>query len=316
MAYPSYLFLATIRNFKTDRFLFLVLLGFATVLVGCTGINTFPRIARAGDTVSVMVGGSDQARKSTVNASFTDASNRTWDLKSLGLVRSVFNLRADGRANGMHYSPYIDSNISWLMGHEPVQTVLVADIPSGAALGPGFLTISLNAPDNSSGVSDPFTVNLEIISGMGSADRFLHQDSSGSPVGADFSRLEAAPYAKISFANSSTEIGAASLTLSFDTAVLNPNDVNVYVPEAMVRDPNVTPVKFGETQRMVYWRQNGQQLNIDIVAPQGIKSRYLQVFVVHPLGLSSSPNFQIVSASVYDVNGNAMTLQPALKYYP
>lgn len=316
MMHLHYSFREKVRNSRIMRFLAATLLGIAAVLAGCTSVNTFPTVARAGDTVSVMVGGSDKARKATINASFTDASNRTWDLKSLGLVRSVFNLRADGRANGTHYSPYIDSNISWLMGHEPVQTVMVADIPSGAAPGPGHLTISLNASDNSSGVADPFTVNLEIVSGTGSSDQLLRQDSSGSPVGVDFSRLEAAPYAKIGFANSSTDIGAASLVLSFNTAVLNPNDVDVYVPEAIIRDPNDTPVMFGKTQRMVYWHQNGQQLNVDIVAPQGVKSRYLQVFVVHPRGLSSSPNFQIVSASVYDVNGNVINIQPSLVYFP
>jgi|SRR3990167_27714 len=301
---------------KTNKASLVVALILFAGLSACTGVNTFPTIARAGDTVSVMVGGSERARKETVNASLTDANNQTWDLKSMGLVRSVFNLRTDGRANGMHYSPYIDSNISWLFGHEPLQTVLVADIPSGAAPGPGFLTISLNATDNSSGVADPFTMNLEIVSGTGSSDQLLRQDSSGSPVGVDFSRLEAAPYARISFANNSTEIGAASLILSYNTAVLDPNDVNVYVPEATVRDPNAVPVMFGKTQRMVYWRQNGQQLNVDIVAPQGIKLRYLQVFVVHPRGLSSSPNFQIVSASVYDVNGNVINIQPNLAYFP
>jgi hypothetical protein len=301
---------------RAANFLVATLLGIATVLAGCTSVNTFPRIARAGDTISVMVGGSDKARKNTVNASFTDASNRTWDLKSLGLVRSVFNLRADGRAYGTHYSPYIDSNISWLMGHEPVQTVLVADIPASATPGPAFLTISLNASDNSSGVSDPFRVNLEIVSGTGIPDQLLRQDSSGSPVGVDFSRLETAPYAKIGFANNSTDIGAVSLTLSYNTAVLDPGDVNVYVPEAVVRDPNVAPVMFGKTQRMVYWRQNGQHLYVDIVAPQGIKPRYLQVFVMHPHGLAATPDFQIMSASVYDVNGSLLSIQPNLVYFP
>ena len=295
------------------------LIGFLMLLAGlpaCTGVNTFPTIARAGGTVSVMVGGSEKARKETIDVTLTDASNQTWDLKSMGLVRSVFNLRTDGRANGMHYSPYLDSNISWLLGHEPLQTVLVADIPAGAAAGMASLTISLNATDNSSGVADPFAVNLEIMPGTGSSDQFLLQDLSGPGAIVDFSRLEAAPYAKINFGAGATEIGAASLVVDFNETVLAPGDINVYTPEAVMRDTNVTPVAFGKYQRMVYWRQDGQRLYVDIVAPQGIMPRYLQVFVIHPRGLTASPNFQITSASVYDVSGNLLSIQPGLTYFP
>jgi hypothetical protein len=286
------------------------------VLSACTGVNTFPMTARAGDTVSVMVGGTEQARKETISASLKDAYGQTWDLKSLGLVRSVFNLRMDGRASGLHYSSYLDLNISWLLGHEPLQTVMVADIPSGAAPGPAALTISLNTTDNSSGAADPFTVKMDIISGTGRSDTFLRQDGSVNGSPADLSKLEPAPHAKIVFGSGSTSIGAASLVIDFDETVLNSNDINVYVPEATVRDPYATPSAFGETQRMVYWRQDGLRLYVDVVAPQGISSRYLQVFVIHPKGLSRSPNFSLVSTKVYDVNGNAMTLQPVLQYHP
>src|SRR3989344_801082 len=97
------------------------LVGALVLLAGlpaCTGVNTFPLIARAGDTVSVMVGGSERARKETIDVTLTDANNQAWNLKSLGLVRSVFNLRTDGRAYGLHYSSYLDSDISWIVGHE------------------------------------------------------------------------------------------------------------------------------------------------------------------------------------------------------
>lgn len=285
-----------------------------TGLPACTSVNTFPMIARAGDTVSVMVGGSEKARKETMDVTLSDAASQTWDLKSLGLVRSVFNLRTDGRAYGAHYSPYLDSYISWSSGHEPVQTVLVADLPPSAAPGPATLTISTHVTDNSSGVADPFTVNLEIIAGSGTSDQFRRQDFGGTPLAADFSRLEPAPHAKIDFGNG-TIIGAASLTVSFNNAVLNGDDINVYVPESTVRGSFVSPGAFGATQRMVYWRQDGANLYIDVVAPQGIDVRYLKMFLVHPKGLSGSPGFSLVSASVYDTSGTVVTLQPTLTYY-
>ena len=74
----------------------LMLLGFLVSLGGCTAVNTFPMAARPGDTISVMVGGSEQVRKGSISAILTDAAGGQYDLQALGLVRSVFNLRADG----------------------------------------------------------------------------------------------------------------------------------------------------------------------------------------------------------------------------
>lgn len=285
-----------------------------TLLSGCTSVNTFPSIARPGDTVSLMIGGSEWANKNSVSATFTDAAGQRWDLKALGLVRSVFNLRTDGRANGAHYSSYQDSYVSWAFGHEPLQTVLVTDIPLAAAPGQGNLTISVNAGDNSSGVADPFNVQLEIIPGSGMVEQFLHKVSGGS-VPADFVQLETAPNAKVTFGTGTTFIGAASLVISFDPIVVSPKDLNIYVPESTVRGSSTT-ASFGKTQRMVYWHQDGTKLYVDIIAPQGINPRYLQFFVVHPRGLTGSPALSIVSSQVYGTDGSAIAVAPALTYNP
>lgn len=287
-----------------------------TVLSGCTSVNTFPGIARPGDTVSLMVGGSAKANKNNVTATFTDAAGQTWDLQALGLVRSVFNLRTDGRASGAHYSPYLDSYFPWVLGHEPLQTVLVTDLPATVAVGRGNLTVSLvNVGDNSSGVGSPFNIGLEIIPGSGAVEQFLRRTSTGSmPV--DFSRLETAPNAKVTFGTGSTLIGAASLLIDFDETVVNPSDLNLYVPESTVRGSSVSTGAFGKTQRMVYWHQDGTKLYVDIIAPQGIDPRYLQFFVVHPRGLTGSPAFSILSAQVYGTDGSAIAVTPTLTYAP
>jgi hypothetical protein len=299
---------------KTHRILLTWILILLIGLPACTSVNTFPVVARAGDTISVMVGGSERARKETVNVTLKDANNQTWNLKSLGLVRSLFNLRTDGRANGLHYSSYLEGDISWIVGHEPLQTVLVTDLPANVAPGVATLTISLNTTDNSSGVADPFTVSLEIIPGSGSRDQFLRQDSlSGTSMPVNFDKLEPAPHAKISFGGSST-IGAVSLKIGFNSAVLNGDDINVYTPESTVRASGSST--FGATQRMVYWRRDGQYLYVDIVAPQGVKEKYLQLYVMHPKGLSGSPNFALTSATVYNVDGALISVQPTLEYFP
>jgi hypothetical protein len=285
-------------------------------LSACTSVNTFPNIARPGDTISFMVGGSAQARKENISVALTDSGGQVFDLQALGLVRSVFNLRADGRAVGTHYSPYLDSYISWAFGHEPLQTVMVADLPGNAMPGLATLTVSLNGvTDNSSGAGNPFNVSLEIIPGSGSPEQFLHPTLGATPP-VNFTRLETAPNTRISFGTGSTPIGAASLVIDFNESIVNPNDLNLYVPESTVRGSYSDPGAFGKTQRMVYWHQDGQNLHVDIIAPQGIAPRFLQFYIVHPHGLSGSPAFNILSAQVYGVDGNSLDVIPALTYSP
>ena len=293
-----------------------IIVAAVVLLQGCAAVNTFPTVARAGDTVTVMVGGTEKARKDTIAVTLTDANNQIWDLQALGLVRSVFNLRADGRAEGAHYSSFLKSYISWSEGHEAVQTVLAVDLPAGAAVGVASLTVNTMVDDDSSAVASPYAINVEIIPGSGGSEDFLRQDVVAGDTAVDFAALEPAPHAKISFGiTDGVIIGAASLVIDFDETIVAPGDINLYVPESSVRGSYVTTGSHGKTQRMVYWRQDGQQLFIDVIAPQGINQAYLKMYVIHPRGLTGNPNLSLVSSNVYDVDGNAITLLPDFEYF-
>lgn len=315
---------------KTTRFFhswpgYFSLLFVAFYLHGCTGVNTFPTVARPGDTVSVMVGGSEQARKDSVTVSLKDKDNVDWDLQALGRVRSVFNLRAAGTAYGTHYSSWLDSEISWLNGHEPVQTVLIFDVPQGVAIGPATLSVDLNSNDDSSGLFHPVSIAMDVIEDAtgtsGTSDQFLRQNFNGIPREASLEDLEPAPYAKISFGGGDTMASpllyATSLVVDFDQTIVNGDDLNVYVSESTVRGSPTETGAFGSNQRGVYWKQDGDKLFIDIVAPQGIEGRYLQVFVVHPRGLTGDPTLSLESATNYDINGNdSIVYTPSFEYFP
>jgi hypothetical protein len=156
---------------------------------------------------------------------------------------------------------------------------------------------------------------MEIIPGSGVSEQFLHPTLSGS-ISVNFAQLETAPNAQIVFGTGSTPIGATSLVIDFDETTVNPDDLNVYVPESTVRGNYSNPEAFGKTQRMVYWHQDGQKLYVDIMAPQGIDPRYLQLYIVHPPGLTGSPAFNILSAQVYGTDGNPVAITPSLTYTP
>lgn len=301
------------------KILGMLLLFILITLSSCTSVNTFPNIARPGDTVSFMVGSSSQARKGNISAKLTDASGQVFDLQALGKVRSVFNLRTDGRAVGLHYSGYLNSYNSWAYGHEPLQTIMVTDLPATVAVGQATLSVAFNGVvDNSSGVGNPFTVQLEIIASTstGASEQFLTPIILKGNQPVNFNLLETAPYAQVDFGAGSTLIGAVSLAISFNNAVVNANDLNVYTPEATVRGSFSTVGAFGKTQRMVYWHQDGSSLYVDIVAPQGVDPRYLKIFVVHPSGLIGSPAFSLVNAKVYGIDGAAIAVIPTLSYSP
>ena len=297
---------------------------------GCASVYTFPTVARPGDTVSLMVGGSEDARKETVSVTFTDSGGIPRDLKAEGLVRSVFNLRADGRAYGNFYdTPFSDVDNSWLVGaHEPLQTVLLVDIPSDALDGPATVKVDTNTSDDSSGVSRPFTISLEILPLSGSPTLFTRKDWSNLPVNVDLQTLEPAPYAKISFGKGglngglgTKKIAAASLIVDFDETVVNAGDLYIYSPQTTSRGDIMSPdLPYGDKQHTVIWHQDGTQLFIDVIAPYSVLGKYLQLYIMHPRGVAGNPNFVLSSVKIYDLDGNDISSiiggSPMLSYHP
>jgi len=279
------------------------------LLVGCAGVRTFPSVARAGDTVAMMAGGSERASVTTIGATVTSAATgQVWDLQTLGLVRSVFNVRPDGTSVGSLYGPYSHTYWPWVCGHEPVQTVVVADLPADIPTGPATLEVNLNANDSSGGGS-VMSLSLDVVPGAGHPDNLEYTDLFTGPTPADLPSLESAPRAKITFGSwTNLRVGAASLVIDFDETVVNPDDLFVYVPESTVRGSWGTTGPFGAMQRMVYWHQDGQKLYLDVAAPQGLNPTFLKAYVAYPPSVTGNPNFQILSATVWDVDGNPITL--------
>lgn len=322
-----------LRSIRANDFLvFVGFVSFALIMLttGCASYNTFPTIARPGDTVSIMVGGTEQARKDTIQITLTDSLGGIWNLadpnedldRSDSLIRSVFNLRPDGRAVGLHYSSYLVADSSWIFGgHEPTQAVLVVDLPAEVPEGEGMLHINTEISDDSSGIGNDFYVNLDIVNvpdNLGSSDGFLRQDAFLGTAAVNFTDLEPAPHAKIIFDDNSTQlIGAVSLVLDFDETALNPDDLNVFVPQSNVRGVVGYDGAHGENQRMVAWRQDGQKMYINVIAPQGIQPKYLQLYVVHPPNITGSPNFSFDTngVTVYDIDGNEVSVASSLQYF-
>jgi len=68
----------------------------------------------------------------------------------------------------------------------------------------------------------------------------------------------------------------------------------------------------------MFWRQDGTKMYISVVAPEGVASRYIQLYIVHPRTVVGNPAFNIDSATFYDINGNEVIYSgiPVLSYNP
>ena len=128
---------------------------------------------------------------------------------------------------------------------------------------------------------------------------------------ANFSRLEPTPYMKLDFRVCSGTVGAPSLNIDFYELVMTPDDINIYSPESSLRGTPTEAGGFGQTQRMLYWRHDGQNLLVDIVAPQGINPLFLQLFAMHPSTVIGNPGFALTKSEGYDVSGNIINCTPA-----
>ena len=106
------------------------------------------------------------------------------------------------------------------------------------------------------------------------------------------------------------------MIIYFDDTILSGNDINVYVPETTQRGDLFNEGKFGDHQRMVSWKVDGNQLHIYVIAPNGIEDRYLQVYIIHPRDLQSDPQLNLVSTTGYDLNGNEIVATPQFSYHP
>lgn len=152
--------------------------------IGCTTIQTFPIAARPGDTISLAVGSQDGMDTGNTTVTFTsDADLLPVDITAN--VRSIFNLYSDKATNT--YSPniaFIRDNFSYLH-HEPWQSVIVLDLPSSLALGPGNIRVQTTAPQPVGPLEaslngtypnlNDIDISLEILPGTGVSNPFKYK---------------------------------------------------------------------------------------------------------------------------------------------
>ena len=253
--------------------------------LGCQGLRTFPMAARAGDTITGFMGGTGKTMTTeTTTVSMYPVSNPA--TKYYPYLRSIFYVYPDPTSKVANYQP--SPMINTITGGDLYQGIAVMDLPLDVL--PGSYTVELNGK---AGISK---FNLDIIPGVGQSDDF--SDISWTPQ--DISTLEPAPQKKIYFDIGYT-VGAVDLQVYYDTTVIAPTDINVVSSKF-----NQGAGTFENFQNMLFWREQGGVLHINILCPRGVSSQYIQLAIIYPEGVAT-PGIGIDSFKCFDLNGNVIS---------
>lgn len=162
---------------RYSKLLFLPL--FLVILAGCSGVKTYPAMARAGDTVAIAAGWKQHFSRNEIVVTITDANGITTTyLPGDPAVRAVVNLYPDPVSSiiiseetnqdltpyAQIYSSSVNTNITsddkdWW------QTSVFIDLPSTMATGSASINIGSVSSETSS-------TTLEIIGGTGTVENF------------------------------------------------------------------------------------------------------------------------------------------------
>ncbi|RDH86147.1 MAG: hypothetical protein DIZ80_01375 [endosymbiont of Galathealinum brachiosum] len=292
---------------QSDKNIYVIVIVMFFMLQGCTNLQTFPGVARAGDTITLAVGSADGMTKSAANTTAVYVPNVGTEQPLT--IRSVFNLYPDKRSRlyltNSETLPVIDSS-----DHEAWQTVVVLDLPEDLPVGMGSIQFNSIAkfPTITSHIND-VPISLEIVSGLGAPTIFTHEFGIGSSRNGDLALLEPLPHAQVTPPSDNTYYGAIELRLTLPTTAAVPlSEENVRV---VVDDMTPSTV----SNRNVVWGVDNNELVIMLMSPNGflqtIESRF-SIVLAPKISFTSQP--VITSLNFFDVNGDPVSGAVATDY--
>ncbi|PCJ85311.1 MAG: hypothetical protein COA54_11495 [Thiotrichaceae bacterium] len=282
------------------------------LLQGCVAIQSFPTVARAGDTVTLALGSSDQINIADTTVTYTPDGGVAVDLTSN--VRSIFKLYPDRASPAWSFSAA--SGIPVTSGHSASVDIMVLDLPPGLVPGTGVIRVQNNAvyPIFSDIPSDA-DVAIEIVPGVGSPAAFAYS-LFGNATAGNFTSLEAAPHFRIkpdfepNAWYQAPTYAAAELTISgtLNAAALAATESQVTGQLRIIVDEMPTSLA---SQKQVSWARNGGDITINYLSPTGKMAYYETTvavfFAASNYSFTATPN---VSIRYFDIDGNVVTGPP------
>lgn len=274
------------------------LLGLLLLLLnGCAGVQTFPHVARAGDTVAVAAGWKQDFAREDLTVIIA-ASNGTVVVYPPGdpAVRAVVNFYPDPLASivvsdrtGQDLTPYARTysdavNTNFTQGDQDWwQTTVFVDLPPGLAAGPANVTVA-----NRQGTSA--TTQVEIVTGIGTPSPFSAQ-LAGPLQSHQLASLERVPHYVLRFSGGVLPY-AIQLDLNHapDAAHGGSGRVHVINPRGDIKS--------------VAWADDGQNLRV-LITP--VRDGAINSFTDYKFYVAGGvTNLALVSLRAFDPDGNLM----------
>lgn len=244
----------------------LLLLSCLALLQGCVAIQSFPTIARAGDTITLAVGTPDGMTKDNVALMFTPSNGGTPIDISSG-IRSIIKINPD-ETSGL--SLFQAENVQVLendAGHGAWLSLIVLDLPDETVLPVGEGVINVDTTASYSRFSPVVwpSIGIEILPGTGEPNQFEYEWGGGSQPG-DLSMLESLTQVvarpnKFKYAGS---FAAAEVKLDIPMQIKSDGS---YVNDGLIRivhdETNATRSK----QIQMFWSRSGDVLTVNFLCP-------------------------------------------------
>lgn len=280
---------------KYNPYLFIL---FAFFLQGCVATQSFPTVARGGDTITLVVGSPDGMTKSNTTAQFvSDVDSSTTPLT----IRSIIRLRPDNTSKLALFDGLVDAQ-DYYTGHSQWLTVIVIDLPVGITIGAGHIDINSSASYGTLhlGIND-IPVSLEIIAGTGSPNEFTYNNNFGGVGPGNLASLESLPQAVLRppHLTSSVLFAAAEIKVNIPLGSIPDRAIRVVADDFYTKNSH--------DQVQMNWSRSGDDITVNFVSPTAMmEPKQLRFSIVLRPGNTflTSPAPSVVSTKLYDINGD------------
>jgi hypothetical protein len=305
-----------LKSYTNNKLFLLIFVSIFFLFQGCVAINTYPAVARAGDTITLSLGSVDGLDKSKLQISFVPQSTGL-PIDLTANIRSVLKIYPD------RTSPTSIGNTSTFFltsfsGHAAWMNIAVIDLPANLPIGQGYFQVvysnDVRVPNTIWVPSaEGMHIATEIIAGTGTNNSFSYYSDSGSILTGAFSDVESLPHVVLRPAsgnnyNSAIYPAAAEyrIRLPISGNVSSMDDSEIHV---------IWDYKPNEDNRQIQlnWRRQSDVITVNVLVPTDltISDRLYQFSIVvdpvnnNVIDINGTP--QLLSYRYFDLNGNQIT---------
>jgi len=282
------------------------------LLQGCVAIQSFPTVARAGDTVTLAVGSPDGMTKANTTAQYVSDSDSANPINLP--IRAIVRIRPDNTSfvGTFHFSAsYISANES----HSPWLSIIILDLPSGLPVGTGKVNVTTSAVFNFVTNVNEIPISLEVIDGVGARNPFSYMSNFGQSAG-DLTHIEPmkqlvvrtpkvsqnSPFYNNRYGAVEIKLNAIVQKIGGGTGVVSDFYFRVVQDDMYMANTR--------SQTSMSWSRTGDEFTVNFTSPVGMgffEPRFSIIAnTLTGYEVAASPQPSLTSVTYYDLNGNVV----------